>query len=732
MRRLLPLTWGLVILVGSAGSVYGQRKPVTLEALHEWQSRPRESPGSAVWAPDGRSFAHQTGSKLMLYSVAAGSERELASLDEMDSLAVKSPEPERYDWENRRVNASPLQWSPSGRELLYESGGDLFRIDAANGTFKQLTKTSEPEHDPKIAPDGVHVAFRRGWDLYALDMNSGKEIRLTGNGTETLRNGGLDWVYPEELDLGTAYWWSPDSKSIAYLQFDVSAESVYPHEDLRGVRPIYEPQRYPQAGTNNASIKLGVVAATGGSTTWINIGDTVNAWLVARAGWTPDSKSVYVARLNRVQNRLEFDLFSAENGKSSPVFRESDRYWINLDGDPVFLRSRPGFLWTSERDGFRHLYLYSNHEGEPKQLTPLQLTKGAWEVTDIACVDEIHQRVYFVSSQASPLERQLYSVGFDGSGQRQISRGAGNHTISMAPGCGSYLDRYSNHSTPPEITLHSSDGSQLAVYRAADRSVLDEFEILPTELVSFKGKDGIVFHARLIKPAGFDPSKKYPAVVSVYGGPGIQAVRDYWTGLNTDQVYARQGYVVWEMDNRGSAGRGHAFETPVYHNLGAVEAADQRAGIEYLVSLGFVDPERIGVNGWSYGGFMTIHLLLHQPDLFRAGFAGAPVTNWMNYDTIYTERYMGLPKDNPEGYERTALPQDAANLRARLMIAHNVEDDNVMFQNTVQMITALENQGKEFGLALYPQKTHGVSGAAAQQLDATMLDFFERWLKPPR
>jgi dipeptidyl-peptidase-4 len=272
----------------------------------------------------------------------------------------------------------------------------------------------------------------------------------------------------------------------------------------------------------------------------------------------------------------------------------------------------------------------------------------------------------------------------------------------------------------------------MATYRAADRRALDELDLRPTELVQFTGKDGTLFYGRLIKPAGFDPAKKYPVVVDVYGGPHVQSVRNTWPGVGMDQVFAQDGYVVWEMDNRGTSGRGHAFESAVFRNLGVQELADQREGIQYLISLGFVDARRIGVTGWSYGGFMTLNLMLNAPDVFHAGFAGAPVTNWLNYDTIYTERYMGVPKDSGEAYAQTAMPAKAGALVGKLMIAHNFEDDNVLFQNTAQMISALEAAGKRFELALYPQKTHGVNGAAARQMESTMLDFFERSLSPAR
>ena len=706
---------------------FGQKKPVTLEALQEFHSTAvRDVPGEPVWAPDGKTFVYRQGRRLRLYDVAGKKSREVVDLSTLDAAALNPPLPERFEWENRRVDEATLQWAPQGGEVLYASGGDLFLI-GIDGKWRQVVKTPVAERDPKLSPDGKRIAFRRNWDLYVMEVAGGQETRLTLNGSETLRNGDLDWVYPEELNLGTAYWWAPDSSAIAYLQFNVSGEPLYPHVDLQKSRAVLEQQHYPQAGENNPDVRVGVVAAGGGSTKWLDAGDTVNSFLIARAGWSADSKNVYVVRTNRIQNQLDFLLYDVASGKARTAYRESDNYWVNVEGDPVFLKDGKHFLWTSERDGHRHLYLYSVDGGAPKQLTA-----GDWEATDVLAVDENAGRIWYRSTEAGPLERQLYSVQLDGGGKRRVTAGEGNHRVWMAPVGGAFVDSYSNLSSPPEWTLRGAKGEAIAVYRAADRRALDEFDLRPTEVVNFKGKDGTTFYGRLIKPAGFDPAKKYPVVVDVYGGPHVQSVRNTWPGLGMDQVFAHAGYVVWEMDNRGTSGRGHAFESAVYRNLGVQELADQREGIQYLISLGFVDPRRICVMGWSYGGFMTLNLMLNAPDLFHAGFAGAPVTNWLNYDTIYTERYMGVPKDSGEAYARTSLPPKARSLAGKLMIAHNMEDDNVLFQNTAQMISALEAAGKHFELALYPQKTHGVNGASARQMESTMLDFFERSLASAR
>lgn len=711
----------LSVFVVTALSVCAQKKPVTLEAMTAARGG---FGGAANWAPDGKRFVYQERGKLFLYEAAARKATPILAMDALEKAATKVPEPESFDWQNRRVSEQRIQWFPDGRRLLALAGGDIFIINVGAGGMSQVTATPVDEADAKLSPDGTKVSYRVRHDLYVMDLANGKSVRLTRDGSGTVLNGELDWVYPEELSLGTAHWWSPDSKSIAYLQLDISKEMIHPHVDMLGVFARPEPQRYPKAGTPNPEVHVGVVAANGGATRWMDMGGARDQ-LIARVNWLPDSSAVAVQRLNRVQTRLDLVVAAAGTGESRVLLSESDPAWINVDDQMHFLPNHKQLLWSSERSGFRHLYLYGL---DGRQVA--QLTSGEWEVSNVNAVDEADERIFFTSTEQSPLERHLYSVKFGGGPRTKLTQGAGTHMVSVSPTAEFFTDSYSSVTEPVRRTLHTSDGKEIAVLQTADRKPLEEYNILPTELVNFKGPDGTLFYGRLIKPANFEAGKKYPVVVMVYGGPHAQTVRNSWAGLSFDQVLAHRGFVIWQMDNRGSAGRGHKWESVVNRHLGKQELADQKTGIQYLVSLGFADPARIGIHGWSYGGYMTLNAMLHAPEVFSCGISGAPVTDWRHYDTIYTERYMGLPAENEKGYHDSSPVHFAANLKGKLMLLHNYGDDNVLYQNNMQMQFALQRAGKYYDLLAYPQKSHGVTGPANRHMRQAMITFFEQNLKP--
>ena len=717
----MPRTLVLACATLLALAAQAQKKSATIEAITAERKITGFEP--VQWSPDSRRFAWLEEKQLWLYDVPSGQRNLLVNLSDLETKALKPPSVDAHEWQDSNVAEQIFSWSDSGKEMLITAAGDLFLLHVDSGKCDQLTATVEAERDAKLSPGGRFVSFRREHDLYSLEIASGKVVRLTLDGSATLLNGELDWVYPEELGIGTACWWSPDGKSIAFLQFDVSREPPFPQVDALALHARFEPERYPHAGDPNADVRVGIVPAAGGQVRWMDLGEPRDN-LLARLVWLPDSRGVAVEKLTRIQNRLDLLIADAATGAAHVVLHEEDPFWINVNDDLRFLKDGKRFLWGSERSGFHHVYLYSI-EGKPLH----QLTEGDWEVQNVVGVDETAGGLYFTSTEQSPLERQLYSVQLDGKHRRRITKESGTHEVSLSPDCRLYLDTASSLHSPPRRAIHRIDGAETAVFRDTDRSQVDEYDILPTEIHKVKADDGTVLYARLIKPAGFSPAKKYPVIVIVYGGPDVQIVLDSWPGMPWDQVLAHRGFVIWQLENRGSKGRGHHWESVIFRDMGEHELQDQREGFRYLESLGFADLSHMGIFGWSYGGYMTLYTLTHAPGLFRAGIAGAPVTHWRNYDTIYTERYMGLPSENAEAYERASALTNAGGLKDKLLLVHNLEDDNVHVQNTVQMMDALQRAGKPFELMLYSQKTHHVFGPVTKHLYETLTDFFEKNVK---
>lgn len=695
-----------------------RKKPVTNEVVAA-QARPPAPP--PIWAPDGARYVAIEGGSLVLTEAANNAKTTLVAMMELEGRATEPADLGPFEWENRRVTEQRVQWSADSKAILLLVRGDLFWLDVASKKAEQLIATRDRERDPKLSPDAKRVSYQKDNDLWVLEIASKKITRLTTDGAATRWNARLDWVYPEELDLGTAHWWSPNSQHIAYLQFEVSKIPLYTHVDLLKVDGRSEPERYPKAGTANSDVRLGVVPVKGGKTRWLEVGLTPKH-VLARVHWLTDSKSVAVERFTRTQQQLDIVAAQIDTGKTRTLVHEEDPFWINTSDDVAFLSDGKRLIRTSEKSGFRHIYIQPL-EGEAKALT-----SGEWMVQQIDCVDEKAGQIYYTSTEGSPLERHFYAVGFDGGARRRLTKEPGTHTVRTSPTCAFYVDTHSNLKSPSRRALHRANGELVSVLSERNLKQLDEYEILPAEIHRVKAKDGDTLYAKLIKPVAFDPSKKYPVIVSIYGGPGPQLVRDQWTGLSWAQVMAHKGFLVWQLDNRGSSGRGHAFESKLFRRFGKQELSDQLEGLDYLVGLGFADPKRIGMDGWSYGGYMTLYSLLNAPDRFAAGIAGAPVTDWRLYDTIYTERYLGMPQENETGYKESSAVTYAKNLQGNLMIIHNTGDDNVLFQNSVMMMNALQLAGKQFETIVYPQKAHGVTGPASKHLLDSKTSFFERHL----
>jgi dipeptidyl-peptidase-4 len=668
-----------------------------------------------AWAPDGKrvSFFKDSaegagkGSKkeLMVMDAASGELQPLVSAAKLEAALPPETENSAQATGLGRHAPAQYQWAPDGGALLFQGAKTLAWFDLKTQNARPLVSGKEALADPKISPDGRYVSFVREHNLWLVRVADGQEQAFTKGGSEELRKGELDWVYPEELELTTAYWWAPDSSAIAYLEMDERKVTEYPLVDFASPTGEAEFERYPVAGGNNPIVRVFVGSVGGGEPKVMDTGADTDIY-IPRVNWLVDSKQVAIERLNRPQTVIDLLVADVSSGKTRTALTDKDLYWINVSDDLTFLKDGKRFLWSSERSGYRHVYLY---DLEGKELA--QVTKGDWEVVAVQGVDEAKRVMYFTAAEKSPLERHLYRVALDGSGFRRVTKEDGTHGIKLAPDASSFVDTYSNSMNPPRQDLMRIDGSRVAVMNENKVAELADLHLSPVEFLSVRSHDGIQLNAMMIKPPDFDPVKKYPVLVYTYGGPHAQVVLNAWGGSNFlwHELMAKKGYIVFALDNRGSAGRGHLFEEPIHFRFGAQELSDQRDGAAYLKTLPYVDKNRIGIWGWSYGGHMTLHAIFEDPEDFKVGFAGGPVTDWHYYDSIYTERYIGLLPKNAESYDESSPIANAANLKGKLLIAHGTGDDNVHYANTLALVNELIEEGKYVEVMAFPGRGHGVS-----------------------
>jgi dipeptidyl-peptidase-4 len=612
------------------------------------------------------------------------------------------------------------------RFLVLEAGGDLHRFELASSRLTRLTTAAGKEEEPAWSPDSRRIAFVRNNDLYAIDVATGREERLTSDGSPDTLNGKLDWVYQEEIygrGIFKAHWWSPDSSAIAYLQLD---ERGVPRFTL--VDEIAEPlgvevTPYPRPGEGNPKVRLGIVRIGGGTTRWVDLAPYSAAEpLVVDVAWTPDGQVAYQVQ-DREQTWLDLNLADGA-GRSRKVLRETTRAWVESHGSPHWLKDGT-FLWLSERDGWKHVY----HVGRDGSVIR-QLTRGEWEARTLHGADERAARVYFSGTERSPIGGDLYRVQLDGSGLTRLSQRAGTHVAAFPPSMARYVDAWSDLQTPPQVRIHAADGTEARVIDAKPVAALAEYRLRRPELIQVKTRDGFVMEAMLIKPPDFDPSRRYPVLQSTYAGPHAPRVKNAWgdTAHLFLQLIAQRGVLVWVCDNRTASGKGAVSAWHGYKRMGVTELEDIEDGLDWLRRQPFVDPARIGIEGWSYGGFMVSYALTHSRS-FAMGIAGGPVTDWRLYDSVYTERYMGLPARNEAGYASTAPRRAAAALHGRLLLVHGAIDDNVHPQNTLQLAHELQKAGKPFRMMLYPKSRHGVTDPAQlRHLRGLMLDYIEETL----
>ncbi len=621
----------------------------------------------------------------------------------------------------------------NGNAIAYLLNGDIFVVDLINSSVKRLTKTQEVEDSITFSPDGKWISFIRGNEIFVIDWRTGQEKRLTFDASETVLNGTLSWVYWEEIydHINVPYSWSPDSKAIAYLQTD---ESEVPTSTFVNFEPVNQGvvrQRYPKAGQKNPKVKLGIVEIDSAKTTWVDCGEYE---YLARFNWLPNSKEIAVQTLNRKQNELKLFFSERFSGKSRIILTETQPAWINLNDSLYFFKDGKKFIWMSERDGYQHLYLYVING---KLIN--QITKGDYMVIPsfggivsrnggIVGVDERKGLVYFTANKEALKERHLYRIELNGKNLKRLTTGNGVHGVSFSPDLKYYLDNFSNISTPPDLSLYRNDGKKILTISPSAKEFLERFNLNYPEFHFFKTEDGIELPATMIKPKNFDPSKKYPAIIYVYGGPGAQQVIDSWNSrIFWANLLAQEGYFYFVFEVRAGMGKSKATETSVYKQAyGIQNLKDILDGVKWLKSFPFIDEKRLGIWGGSGGGCTTLFVMTHS-DAFKAGISLYPVSDWHYYDTVYTERYQSTPDDNPEGYKATSSVLSAKNLKGRLLIVHGTFDDNVHPQNTEAFINELIRNNIQFELIIYPWRKHGISDPPARiHLYTLMLDFWKR------
>jgi dipeptidyl-peptidase-4 len=727
-RFPIPPAWRIALLaLVVAVPAAAQEDPSLLSARRIYATtefRP-EGFGPARWLGDGSSYTtlepaggNGPGRDLVRYQTERGTREVMVAASQLTPPGETAP-----------LLIEDYAWSPDQHLLLIYTNsrqvwrlntrGDYWVLDRRTGALRRLGAFAEPSTlmYAKFSPDGRRVGYVVANDLYVEDLATGDITRLTHDGSRTVINGNFDWVYEEELNLHDGWRWSPDGARIAYWQLD--AEGVRDFLLIRNTDSLYSavvPIQYPKAGEQNSAARIGVVPASGGQTVWLELeGDPRNHYL-ARMEWAASSDELVLQRLNRLQNTLEVMLADVRTGSVRTVLVEQDTTaWVEVVDDLVWLEGGRRFTWVSERDGWTHVYAVSR---DGREVRPV--TRGAFDVLRVVGVDERGGWLYYLASPDDAARRALWRVRLDGRGRPERLPPAGLpgvHAYNAAPGLRWAFHTYSRFGEPPATSLIRLPTHRSLRELAGNRALRDRVHALrrgPVEFTTLAGADGVALNAWIMKPPGFDPGRQYPVLFYVYGGPGSQTVMDSWGGTTYlwHLMLTQRGYVVVSADNRGTGARGRTWRKVIYGQLGVIETRDQIAAARDVAGSPWADPGRVGIWGWSYGGFMSLNALFQAPDVYTMAIAVAPVTHWKFYDTIYTERYNGLPQTNARGYDRGSPLSYVQNLRGDLLLVHGSGDDNVHYQNTEALINALIEAGKPFTMLQYPDRNHAIAGGA--------------------
>ena len=608
-------------------------------------------------------------------------------------------------------------WRRSTRE-------NYFIYDLESGKTRKLSQSENKQQYARLSPSGDKAAFVQDNDLYLVNLKTGEEKAITSDGRHNhIINGATDWVYEEEFGFARAWYWSPDGEKIAFYRFDESHVKEFFMTEWGKLYPGLTRFKYPKAGEKNSIVKIGVYDLNSEETTWMDIGSEKDQY-IPRINWTKSSDTLAIRRMNRLQNRQDLILADVSSGETEIIKTETSDTWIDVNDDLKFLGNGDRFVYTSEESGYNHIYLY-DRSGKLVR----QVTDGDWEVTNYLGYNEETDKIYYVSTEESPLERHLYSINADGSGKRKLSEGQGWNSINMSPDFKYYIETFSSPANPSEYTLHNAKGKQLRLLEdnAALEDTLEAYAMPSREFVEIPLPQATL-NGYILKPHDFDPDKKYPVLFYVYGGPGSQTVtKSFASGQRPmwHRYLTTQGYIVVSIDNRGTGGRGRHFEKQIYKKLGQLEVRDQIDAAEYLVeNYDYLDKDRMGIWGWSYGGYMSTLVLARGGEIFDTAIAVAPVTSWRYYDTIYTERFMQTPEMNPEGYRKGSPLTYAGQIEGDYLLVHGTGDDNVHFQNSVELVNKLVAEGVQFENMYYPNRSHGIYGGNTRKHLYRMLHNF--------
>ncbi|MGB2870169.1 MAG: S9 family peptidase [Bacteroidota bacterium] len=629
----------------------------------------------------------------------------------------------------------PTDIENSGAKALYVFGGDIFLLDISRASFTRITDTPAEEKSVNFSPDGKKISFVREKDLYLYEIAVGHETRVTSDGGETVLNATLTWVYWEEIfgrrDIG--YWWSDDSRSLAFLRTDESPVTLQSYVDFKPWSSRVIHQRYPKVGEKNPLVQVGLYDLSSAKTTWIDFGDPRPEYIV-RVHWLPDNQRVSVQTMNRLQQELDLYFASRTDGKLKLILKETNNTWINISDDLYFLKDGKHFIWSSQRDGYEHLYRYTMDGKLVNKITEgdwsIRSSGGAayWVHQAVCGIDEKEGWMYFTALEKSSVEKQLYRIRMDGSKMSRISQEDGTHAPSFSPDSKYYFDRYSTNSSLPSLSLHRNNGATVQVIAEPRPQLVADFELQFPTLFTIPARDGFPLPSQVLKPKDFDPAKKYPVIFFVYGGPSAPQVANEWSGsIYFNNILLRNGFLVVGFDPRNATAISKKLEDLTFkRSMGEVELNDLVDAVHWVKSQPFVDSTRVGIWGWSGGGSYTL-LALSRSAEFKAGIAVAGVSDHRFYDTKWAEASMQTEATNKEGYEDVSLLKYAKDLHGRLLMVHGTYDDNVHIQNTWAFADELIRANKRFEMMIYPMRMHGIADRPARiHLYSTMLDFWKR------